>query len=101
MANKVGVKGLIEVVTDAAVAGSAYYFFGWIGVAIWTLFVIGMFCTQMISNQRLILDTMLERLPVRCAFCHREIVDQGGILDGKLVYHEACIDKLESHRGAA
>jgi len=28
--------------------------------------------------------------------CHREMVDEGGIVDEEGIYHEACMDKLES-----
>jgi hypothetical protein len=32
--------------------------------------------------------------------CHREIVDEGGIIDddGESIYHEKCVDKLETNR---
>lgn len=44
------------------------------------------------------MQTLLSPLPNRCAFCHREIVDEGGIIDDEGIYHEACLDKLERLR---
>lgn len=89
-------KRYIEIAIDAAVAYVAYYLFGWIGFAIWVFFVMGILCVQAISNQRVMMNTLLSRLPDRCAFCHREIVDEGGILDEDSIFHERCIEKLES-----
>jgi hypothetical protein len=86
----------VEISVDAAVACGAYYLFGWIGFAIWGLFLICWFATQLISNQQVMMKTLLSRLPDRCAFCHREIVDEGGIFDEAGIYHAACVDKLES-----
>ena len=45
------------------------------------------------------MKTLLSRLPDRCAFCHREIVDEGGVFDEQRIYHAACSDKLESLEG--
>ena len=81
---------------DAAVAFGAYYLFGWIGVVVWAFFVAGWFFTQLVANQQVIMNTLLSRLPDRCAFCHREIVDEGGVVDKEGVYHAACADKLDS-----
>lgn len=89
-------KTYLEVIIDALVAGTAYYFLGWIGFALWAFFVVSLFAVQLIGAQRTIMQTLLSRLPDRCAFCHREIVDEGGILDDDSIYHEKCIDKLES-----
>jgi hypothetical protein len=35
------------------------------------------------------MNTLLSRLSDRSAFCHREIVDEGGVLDEDGIYHEA------------
>jgi hypothetical protein len=45
------------------------------------------------------MNTLLSRLPDRCAFCHREIVDEGGLFHAEGIYHAACSDKLESLEG--
>jgi hypothetical protein len=92
-------KRYLEVGIDAGFAGGAYYFFGWIGLAVWAIFLFGWYATQMISNQRIMTQTLLSRLPDRCAFCHREIVDEGGEFDEEGVYHAACAAKLESLEG--
>lgn len=89
----------IEITVDVAVAYGAYYLFGWIGLSLWALFVISWFLVQVISNQSAAIKNqalILARLPERCAFCHREILDEGGTFDDVGIYHEACIEKLES-----
>jgi hypothetical protein len=89
-------KRYAELAADAAVAYAAYRLFGWIGFAVWSLFVISRFLADFVSHQHVIETTLLSRLPDRCAFCHREIVDEGGTFDEHGIYHEACIEKLES-----
>jgi hypothetical protein len=89
-------KRSIGIALGAVVAYAAYYLFGWIGLAIWAVIVITWFATQLISNQQVIMNTLLSRLPDRCAICHREIVDEGGIFDEEGIYHEACLEKIES-----
>lgn len=89
-------KRYVEIGADAAATYVAYYLFGWIGLAFWAVFLICWFATQLIGNQQVIINTLLSRLPDRCAFCHREIVDEGGILDEDSIYHDACLEKLES-----
>jgi hypothetical protein len=86
----------VEVVVDVAVGFGAYYFLGWIGLALWALLVMSWLATQLTRNQQIIMKTLLSRLPDRCAFCHREILDEGGVFDEQSIYHSACADKLES-----
>jgi len=85
-----------EIGLDVVAAFIAYRFLGWLGFALWSLFVVGWFAVQIIGTQQMIMKTLLSRLPDRCAFCHREIVDEGGVFDADGTYHEACSDKLES-----
>jgi hypothetical protein len=92
-------KRYAEIGADVAIAWVAFHLFGWIGLTLWTLFVISWFATQLISNQQTIMKTLLSRLPDRCAFCHREIVDEGGVFDEDGIYHAACSDKLDSLEG--
>jgi hypothetical protein len=92
-------KRYIEIAVDVAVAYGAYYLFGWIGLALVVFFVLSWFCIQLIESQRAVRDTLLSRLPDRCTFCHREIVDEGGVFDEDGIYHAACADKLESLEG--
>lgn len=84
---------------DTALAAAAYYFLGWIGFAVWAFFVVGRYAVQLVGYQRTMTQTMLSRLPDRCAFCHREIVDEGGVFDEDGIYHTACSEKLESLEG--
>ena len=97
-------KKYLEVGLNAAVAVGLYYLFGWIGVVAWAFFVAVLFLSQLLTNQQAILRILTSRLPDRCAFCHREILDEGGIFDEEGIYHAACIDKrdsLEEHRRIA
>jgi hypothetical protein len=81
---------------NVVIAFVAYRFLGWLGFGVWVFFVISMFAVQMITTQKTTLNSLLSRLPDRCAFCHREIVDEGGVFDHDGIYHSACSDKLES-----
>jgi len=57
-----------EIALDVAVAYGAYCLFGWIGLILWVIFLIGWFSTQLIGNQQIILETLLSGLPDRCVF---------------------------------
>ena len=85
-----------EIGIDTVVAAGTYVLFGWVGVAVWAFFIVGWYATQLVANQKIIVNTLLSRLPNRCAFCHREIVDEGGVIDDEGIYHDACIEKLTS-----
>src|ERR1017187_627744 len=85
----------VEIGFDVLIAFVAYYFGHWIGLALWVFFVFCVFAVQMIQAQKTVMNTLLSRLSDRCAMCHREIVDEGGIVDGDGIYHEACSDKLQ------
>jgi hypothetical protein len=89
-------KRYAEIGADVAIAWVAYYLFGWVGFALWALFLISWLAVQLIGNQQVIMKTLLSRLPDRCAFCHREIVDEGGVFDEDGIYHEICSEKLDS-----
>jgi len=89
-------KRYLEVGLDAAVAVGLYYLVGWIGVVAWAFFVAVVILSQLLTNQRAILGILTSRLPEQCAFCHREILDEGRIFDEEGTYHAACIDKLDS-----
>jgi hypothetical protein len=92
-------KRYLEVGFDVMLAYAAYHFFGWIGFAMWVVFMFGWFATQLIANQQVTANTLLSRLPDRCSLCHREIVDEGGVFDEDGIYHEMCSDKLEALEG--
>lgn len=79
-----------------AIAYAAYRLFGWIGFGIWVFVATFELLLQLVERQKTISDTLLSRLPDRCAFCHREIVDEGGVIDKDRIYHDACAEKLDS-----
>jgi len=85
-----------EIAIDLAVAAVAYYFLHWVGFALWAFFVLCNYGYQIASYHRTTMNTLLSRLPDRCAWCHREILDEGGIVDKEGIYHERCIEKLEA-----
>lgn len=86
----------VKIAVDVAIAFAAYYFLGWIGFAVWVFFVISWFAIQLISDQKVVMSTLLSRLPDRCTMCHREIVDEGGIIYEEGIYHEACSEKMDA-----
>ena len=88
-------KRYAEIAVDVAIAFAAYHFLGWIGFALWALFVLVHIATHIAGSQQIMVKTLLSRLPDRCAFCHREILDEGGVFDEDGIYHAACSDKLE------
>lgn len=85
-----------EIAVDIAVAVAAYYFLHWVGFALWAFFVLCNYGYQITNYQKTMMNTLLSRLPDRCAMCHREIVDEGGIMDddGEGIYHENCMDNF-------
>ena len=89
-----------EIALDLTIAVIAYYFLHWIGFALVSLFIVCNYGYQIANYQKTTMQTLLSRLPNRCAMCHREIVDEGGIIDddGEGIYHEKCMDKLEALR---
>jgi hypothetical protein len=86
----------LEPIVDVVIAAIAYYFLHWIGFALWVFFVVSRYGFLLLSTQQDIRSALLSRLPDRCAFCHREIVDEGGVFDANGIYHAGCSDKLES-----
>ena len=74
--------------------GSRIIFF-----AVFAFFLICVFLARLLANQQAVLKILHSRLPDRCAFCHREILDEGGVFDEDCIYHAACADKLDSLEG--
>jgi hypothetical protein len=89
-----------EIALDLTIAAVAYYFWHWIGFALVALFIVCNYGYQIANYQKTMMNTLLSRLPDRCAMCHREIVDEGGITDddGQGIYHDACMEKLDAIR---
>jgi hypothetical protein len=90
----------VEIAVDLGVAILAYYFLHWFGFALWVFFVLCNYGYQITIYQKTTMNTLLSRLPERCAMCHREIVDEGG-LDEEGIYHEKCFDSLEQFRASS
>lgn len=88
-------KRYVEITVDVAIAFVAYRLVGWIGFALWAFFVFANIATHVNGNQQVMMRTLLSRLPDRCALCHREILDEGGVFDEDGIYHAVCSDKLE------
>jgi hypothetical protein len=94
-------KQYAEIGGDVLAVLIAFWLGKWPGFAIAVL-VVGLICgykaLMILQTTR---DVLLSRLPDRCALCHREIVDEGGILDHDLegelkIYHETCSDRLDA-----
>jgi formate-dependent nitrite reductase membrane component NrfD len=69
------IKRYIEIALDAALAGAAYAWWGWIGVAVIGFVVFSRYFFLIIENQQATVNALkavYSRLPDRCAFCHRE-----------------------------
>jgi hypothetical protein len=87
-----------EIALDLMIVGIAYLAFGWIGFAISGLAIVLYFLHQSLEAQQTTMNTLLSRLPDRCAVCHREILDEGGVFDEEGIYHTSCASKLEERR---
>ena len=90
------IKRLLAIFGDTAAAGGAYYLFHWVGFALVVFFVVSWYLIQLVETNLIMKNTLLSRLPDRCAICHREIVDEAGVFDEDGMYHAKCSDKLES-----
>jgi hypothetical protein len=86
-----------EVAGDVLLGLVAYHLGGWIGFALWVFFVIAVAFAKLVAHQEIMSKTLLSRLPDRCAMCHREIVDEGGVVDKEGIFHEVCLEKREAN----
>jgi len=94
-------KQVASIAFDLLVVCVAYYFWHWFGFALAVFFFASVHVLEALTIMQTTRDVLLSRLPDRCAMCHREIVDEGGIMDDDLegelrIYQEACHEKLES-----
>jgi uncharacterized membrane protein len=53
----------VEVGLVAAAAGGFYHLLGWIGFAVWALFVMSLFAMHLIDSQHIVTETLQPRLP--------------------------------------
>ena len=74
-------KRYAEVGLVAAVAGGAYYLFGWIGFAVWGLSVMSLLATHLIDNQRSIVKTLQSRPPASMISRWQKTQRPGEVLD--------------------
>ena len=86
-------KRVLEVAIDVLFASLAYYAFGWVGFAVAGLFIISYLLLQIVQATTNTANILASRLPDRCAVCHREIVDEGGILSEDSICHERCVGR--------
>lgn len=86
---------------DLLVVSVGFYFGRWFGFALAVVFVASVYGYQIVRALETTRDVLLSRLPDRCAMRHREIVDEGGVVNGEGIYHEACSDKLEAIRASS
>src|SRR5438045_3306844 len=94
-------KQYLEVGSDLLVVSIAFYFGQWFGFALAIVFLASVYGYRVLMILTTTRDVLLSRLPDRCAMCHREIVDEGGMIDEDLegetkMYHEACSEKLDA-----
>jgi hypothetical protein len=94
-------KHYIEIGGDVIAAVIAYAIGHWLGFAIAVLYIACAYGYKALTIMQTTRDVLLSRLPDRCAMCHREIVDEGGVtdfdLEGELkVFHAECADKIDA-----
>jgi hypothetical protein len=91
----------VEISGDLIAAVVAYVIGHWLGFAIAVLCITCVYACKALLILRTTRDVLLSRLPDRCAMCHREIVDEGGVtgldLGAELrIFHVACADKINA-----
>jgi len=94
-------KDYIEIGGDVTAAVIAYAIGHWLGFAIAVLWIACVYAHKAVMILQTTRDVLLSRLPDRCAICHREIVDGGGVtdfnLEGELkIFHAECAAKIEA-----
>jgi len=97
-------KSYASIVGDLLIAAIAFYFGRWIGFALAALFIVSVYALRMEAILGTTRDVLLSRLADRCAMCHREIVDEGGVMeydteDELKIYHADCAEKLDAMKG--
>lgn len=96
-------KHIAEIAVDLFIVCIAFYFGHWFGFALCVVFIASYYAVRVLLVLQTIQNVLLSRMPDRCARCHREIVDEGGIIDTDIdgeirVYHEACSEKLDKFK---
>jgi hypothetical protein len=76
-----------------------FYFGHWFGFALAVVFLALVYGYQVLMALQAIRDVLRSSLTERCAMCHREIVDEGGVIGQDLegatrLYHSTCSDKM-------
>lgn len=94
-------KQYAEIGGDVLAVAVAFLIGHWIGFALVVVAVALVYAYKALTVLQTTRDVLLSRLPDRCAMCHREIVDEGGVIDFNLedearTYHEACSEKLDA-----
>jgi hypothetical protein len=94
-------KSYVSIAGDALTVFIAFYFGRWIGFALAVFCIGSLYALRMEAIQETTRNVLLSRLPDRCAMCHREILDEPGVLehdffDELKTYHESCGEKLDA-----
>lgn len=96
-------KHIAEIALDLLITCVAFYWARWFGFALCVVFIASYYAVRVLLVLQTIQNVLLSRLPDRCAMCHREIVDEGGIIDTDIdgeirVYHETCSERLDKFK---
>src|SRR5690348_6184244 len=77
--------------TAAAVTGAAiivFYYLSWPGLAILAIGLAALISTAVLGSLRAIVKILENRVAERCPACHREVLDQTGVIYKGGVYHD-------------
>jgi hypothetical protein len=94
-------KQYAEIGGDVLAIIVASYFGKWPGFAFAVVVIFLVYSYKALMILQTTRDVLLSRLPDRCAMCHREILDDPGVLDRDFddelkTYHEACSERLDA-----
>lgn len=94
-------KQYAEIGGDVLAIIVALYFGKWPGFALAVVVIFLVYAYKALMILQTTRDVLLSRLPDRCAMCHREVLDDPGVLDRDLDdelknYHEACSERLDA-----
>ena len=79
----------------AIVATIVFYSLNWPGLVILAFAGAALVSTALLGSLRAIVKLLEERLRDRCSVCHREILDEGGVIYKHGVFHDSCLKRVE------
>jgi hypothetical protein len=94
-------KDYAEIAGDFVGVCVAFLLGHWLGFALAIALLALVYGYKALMLLQTIRDVLLSRLSERCALCHREILDEPGILDHDFeeelkIYHEGCAERLDA-----